>query len=118
MNDEVVIVVDPGSSSVKAGFSGDDIPICIFPTLPWKSKPHLESIEYSENNENSHPIYRGVVKDWESIEKLWHQIFDELGVKDTETMSIMLAEVCMYVCFTFLVCFLINFAKVNQFLLS
>lgn len=102
MNDEVVIVVDPGSSSVKAGYSGDDVPTCIFPTLSSKSKTRQESIEYSESNgnnpENSHPIHRGVVKDWDSIEKLWYQIFDELGVKDTETMSIMLAEVgCPYI---------------------
>ena len=97
MNDEVVIVVDPGSSSVKAGYSGDDVPICVFPSCFSKSRTRLESIEFEESNgshsDYSHPIFRGVVNDWDNIEKLWYQIFDELGVKDTETMSIMLAEV-------------------------
>ena len=98
MNDEVVIVVDPGSSSVKAGYSGDDVPICVFPSCFSKSKTRLESIEHEDTNTHhhsdySHPIHRGVVNDWDNIEKLWYQIFDELGVKDTETMSIMLAEV-------------------------
>lgn len=96
MSNEIVIVVDPGSSSVKAGYSEDDIPICVFPSCSTKTKNRLESIETtdsSEYNEYSQPIQRGVVNDWDEIEKLWYLIFEELGVKDTEIMSIMLAEV-------------------------
>lgn len=97
MNDEVVIVVDPGSSSVKAGYSGDDVPVSVFPSCSSKIKSRLESIEFDDSfggqEDYFHPIHRGVVTDWDSIEKLWYKIFEELGVKDTETMSIMLAEV-------------------------
>ena len=53
MNDEVVIVVDPGSCSVKAGYSGDDVPICVFPSCFSKHKTRLESVESEEGN--GHP---------------------------------------------------------------
>jgi actin-related protein len=37
MADEPILVVDIGSSSVKAGFSGEDVPSYIFPSTTTKS---------------------------------------------------------------------------------
>ena len=32
MAEEQVVIIDVGSASVKAGYSGEDLPSCIFPT--------------------------------------------------------------------------------------
>jgi len=43
MAEENIIVVDVGSSSVKAGFSGEDIPSYVFPSIT--ALPPARSIE-------------------------------------------------------------------------
>lgn len=43
MSDEPILVVDIGSSSVKAGFSGEDVPSYVFPSTTAKN--------VSKNNE-------------------------------------------------------------------
>ena len=43
MHEEVVLVVDVGSSSVKVGYSGEDVPSHIFPSTI--AKPTVRNIE-------------------------------------------------------------------------
>lgn len=106
-----VLIVDIGSSSVKAGFSGEDSPSSVFPScLPTNCKhPRtLESIDayapiekdnkVSSNDygefgaKSSHPIVRGSVKDWEGLEKLWDATLDHAGVLLPETFPVMIIE--------------------------
>lgn len=90
MNDELNVVVDFGSSSIKAGFAGDDVPLLVIPScLSVNTK--TESIEWSENGTNC-PIQRGAVVDWDPIPKLWEKVFASLGIKETETVTVTLTE--------------------------
>lgn len=44
MADESVFIVDIGSSSVKAGFSGEDIPSYVFPSAMTKIPQKYEEV--------------------------------------------------------------------------
>lgn len=94
MTDEPVIVIDMGSSSVKAGYSGDDVPVSIFPSVMQKWAPGIDAIEAEFAHESSpnHPIFRGAVKDWDQLEKLWRTTLDEIGLISPESASVMLVE--------------------------
>ncbi len=48
MSEDTVFVVDIGSSSVKAGYSGDDIPAFVFPST--SNKPTARNVEVSQIN--------------------------------------------------------------------
>ena len=104
-----VLIVDIGSSSVKAGFSGEDSPSSVFPSCLATNGKHprtLESIDaYTpiEKDKNSndygeygakslHPVIRGSVKDWEGLEKLWDATLDHVGVLLPEAFPVMIIE--------------------------
>ena len=113
-----MLVVDPGSSCVKAGWSGEDLPSSIFPSSLTKWLPNTDAIEPYVGggggggagggvestgtgagasadftlSASPHPIHRGQVKDWDQMEKLWQVILDEVGVTSPETTSVLLAE--------------------------
>ena len=60
----VPVVIDNGSSTCKAGFSGDDTPKVVVPTsIIGRSQP-------SDENDKllSHPIQNGVITDWDAME--------------------------------------------------
>eukprot|EP00607_Mallomonas_marina_P005020 CAMPEP_0182425952 /NCGR_PEP_ID=MMETSP1167-20130531/12437_1 /TAXON_ID=2988 /ORGANISM="Mallomonas Sp, Strain CCMP3275" /LENGTH=380 /DNA_ID=CAMNT_0024607055 /DNA_START=166 /DNA_END=1308 /DNA_ORIENTATION=+ len=95
MTDEPVVVVDIGSSSVKAGYAGDDVPTSIFPSATVKWSTGTDSIEVDmsiSNDDLSRPVRRGVVKDWDQLEKLWRTTLDEIGLASPESASVMLVE--------------------------
>ena len=92
-----VIVVDAGSSSVKVGYSAEDIPRAIFPTV--LDHPQLREgaskrpapPEYCDCSDDStnHPIQRGHVTDWEKMERVWDYMFN-VGLQEVypETGSV------------------------------
>jgi len=90
MSDEPVIVVDMGSASVKAGYSGDDVPASIFPSAVQKWATGIDAIEANNDtlSDSTHPIYRGEVKDWDQLEKLWRITLDEIGLASPESASV------------------------------
>jgi actin-related protein len=47
MSDELILVIDIGSSSVKAGYSGEDIPPYVFPST--LSKGYNSTTEVDSN---------------------------------------------------------------------
>lgn len=83
------LVVDLGSGLVKGGYGGDDAPRTVFPTVVARAKDkdisELDGREYwfgsdavghrKEFLSLSNPVERGVVTDWDEMEKLWHYIF-------------------------------------------
>jgi actin len=91
-NGEVVVVVDPGSSSIKVGYGGDDIPTSIFPSSLTKDNLKLESLESFDGDPANFPINRGVVRDFDQMESLWGMITEEAGLSNMENMSVMLVE--------------------------
>lgn len=111
MNDEMeAIVVDNGSGVMKAGFSGEDTPRAVFPSCSGSVKnpewfasqaPNVkadlresfvgsECQLYRDYLDVVHPITRGVVEDWDALERIWEHIFThELRVNpETTTLPV------------------------------
>ncbi|KAK8841904.1 hypothetical protein M9Y10_026856 [Tritrichomonas musculus] len=84
------IVIDNGSSVFKAGLAGDEAPKVIIPAAVGRSK-YAPPYEQAKNNFGDlffgsdillspdlklhYPIERGIVKNWDFLEKLYHNIF-------------------------------------------
>lgn len=70
MNTQVV-VIDAGSGWTKAGLSGEDVsaPTAVFP---------------SAADDGHHAIQRGIICNWDKLEKLYRRSFDELGAAPEE----------------------------------
>jgi actin beta/gamma 1 len=106
-DDEVAaLVIDCGSSMCKAGFCGEETPRVIFPTA--YGRPKHPSVTGGIGQKQSYighevqkrrsilnlkyPIERGIVTDWEDMEKIWHHAFySELRVAP-EKHPVMLTE--------------------------
>ena len=92
---QVHTVIDNGTGYMKAGFSGEEAPKAVFPTLI--GKPHLgallgsikkdrligqEALEKLVIQEINHPISKGEIKDWVDMENIWHHTFyNELRIQ-------------------------------------
>ena len=93
------LVVDNGSGVVKAGFSGEDAPRAIFPSIIGRPKniAVLVGVECKDEYigdeaqqkrgilKISYPIEHGIVKYWDDMEKIWnHTFYVELRVSPDE----------------------------------
>lgn len=99
------IVIDNGSSFIKAGLAGYDAPSSIFPTFVGHPKSAFQSKSASKNiyvgDEAcaksgtlilKSPIERGIIVNWDDIEKIWHHTFyNELRV-DPADHPVLLTE--------------------------
>lgn len=97
------IVLDNGSGTIRAGFAGDDLPKCYFPSFVGRPK-HLRVLAGALEGEVfigqkaatelrgllkiRYPLEHGIVTDWDDMEKIWEYVYSE-GLK---TIS---EEVCM-----------------------
>lgn len=108
-----LLVVDFGSSSVKAGTISESSPSVIFPSVvgvPAKKsgllrrkkitlneeplQPYFvgsEAVEQIHRATLHHPIKNGIVKEWPLMEQIIHHTFSECGL-DPETTSIVCTE--------------------------
>ena len=83
------LVIHNGSGMMKAGYAGDDAPRVVMPSLV--EKPRNQGIMAGVNLDDCYvgnearsnrrimslryPIQRGVITDWDCMEKLWNHIF-------------------------------------------
>lgn len=95
MNENPCIVVDNGSCFTKSGFSGDEIPKTIIPSVlgvPKKPGTLLNNLYIGEDAEVrgyslnlSYPIKRGKIVNWENTEELWRYcFFNEMKINPKE----------------------------------
>lgn len=75
-----VVVLDSGSSSIKVGYAGEDLPRSVFPSVVdhpvvgsegFRKPAPPQFIDNDCGFNESQPIIRGVVEDWEKLEKVW-----------------------------------------------
>ncbi|TKA76937.1 Actin-like protein [Friedmanniomyces simplex] len=93
------IVIDNGSGTIRAGYAGEDVPKCIFPSYVGRPKHTrvlaggLEGDVFIGNRAQEHrgllklryPLEHGVVTDWDDMERIWQYIYtDELKTLSEE----------------------------------
>ncbi|KAK4066739.1 hypothetical protein Trihar35433_7166 [Trichoderma harzianum] len=101
------IVLDNGSGTIRAGFAGEDLPKCFFPS--WVGRPKhlrvlagaLEGDLFIGNKASNelrgllkihYPLEHGVVTDWDDMERIWEYVYGE-GLKTlSEEHPVLLTE--------------------------
>lgn len=86
------VVIDNGTGMVKCGLAGDNGPRSLFPSLIGQlqdSKFHSTLVGDAALSKRGlldirHPIERGVIEDWDAMEKIWEHCFAELRVEPQE----------------------------------
>ncbi|CAF0773171.1 unnamed protein product [Rotaria sordida] len=93
------IVIDNGSGMIKAGFSGEDAPRTIFPTVIGRSRYNTimtgigqkksyvgdEALSKKSILTIRYPIEHGIVTNWNDMEKIWyHTFYNELRIVPEE----------------------------------
>ncbi|KAJ5073118.1 actin-7-related [Anaeramoeba ignava] len=95
----IKIVIDNGSGMIKAGIAGEETPKYDFPSIIGKEKNLKKETKSTDKfyigNEAflkreilsiQYPIQRGIIQDWENIEKIWnHVLFNELKIFPEQT---------------------------------
>eukprot|EP01084_Bolivina_argentea_P293135 504125_1 len=105
MTEEVpAVVIDNGSRMMTAGFSGSDSPRAVFPTIVGRRKHPVIMVGMAQKSyyvadeaqskrgilKLTYPIERGIVKNWDDMEKIWHHTFyNELRIQPEEHAILM-----------------------------
>lgn len=109
MEENTHVVIDNGSGMVKAGFSGEDSPCCVFPAIVGRPK-YKNTMRYGKDNPDdcvyvgdnaqakrgilklNYPIEHGIITNWTDMERLWEYTFDSQLRVDPETRHVLLTE--------------------------
>eukprot|EP00761_Pharyngomonas_kirbyi_P014624 gb/GECH01014654.1/.p1 GENE.gb/GECH01014654.1/~~gb/GECH01014654.1/.p1 ORF type:complete len:382 (+),score=96.15 gb/GECH01014654.1/:1-1146(+) len=100
------IVIDNGSGTIKAGFSGDDLPKHIFSNFvgrPRHKKVMMGGLEgdyFIGDQANEwrgllslkYPMEHGIVEDWNDMEKIWSHIYPSLQISSPDDYPVFLTE--------------------------
>src|SRR5947207_15494076 len=95
------IVLDNGSGTIRAGFAGEDLPKCYFPSFVGRPKHlrvlavALEGVVFIGQRAQElrgllkirYPLEHGIVTDWDDMERIWQYVYSE----ELKTLS---EEVC------------------------
>ncbi|RKF63958.1 Actin-like protein [Erysiphe neolycopersici] len=102
------IVLDNGSGTIRAGFAGDDLPKCFFPSFVGRPK-HLRVLAGALEGDIfigdraqelrgllkiRYPLEHGIVTDWDDMERIWEWVYGE-GLKtlsEEEKHPVLLTE--------------------------
>ncbi|KAI6711238.1 hypothetical protein B2J93_3246 [Marssonina coronariae] len=100
------IVLDNGSGTIRAGFAGDDLPKCYFPSFVGRPK-HLRVLAGALEGDVfigqraqelrgllkiRYPLEHGIVTDWDDMERIWEFVYGE-GLKTlSEEHPVLLTE--------------------------
>lgn len=86
----VPVVLDNGSGTIRAGFAGEDLPKCFFPSYVGRPK-HLRvlagalegDVFFGSRAEElrgllklRYPLEHGIVTDWDDMEKIWQHVYE------------------------------------------
>lgn len=108
---ETTIVCDNGTGFVKAGFAGDNFPVCSFPSMVGRPLMRAEKTEFEGQEvelkdvmvgdecakfrsflDCNYPVDNGIVRNWEDMKVVWnHTFFDKLKI-DPKECRILLTE--------------------------
>ena len=107
------IIIDNGTNTIKAGFSDDDMPRVVIPTVlgkPFSNTGGVPEEEEEDINEQidifvgeealnkggtlqlSRPISKGEIKDYSTMELIWKHIFYNELLTETKTHSVIVTE--------------------------
>lgn len=85
------IVLDNGSGTIRAGFAGQDVPKCFFPSFVGRPK-HVRTMagalegdvfigpqaqQYRGLFKINYPLEHGIVTDWDDMERIWQYVYTE-----------------------------------------
>lgn len=104
------IVLDNGSGTIRAGFAGEDVPKCCFPS--WVGRPKHTRVlagalegelfigekaasEYRGLLKIRYPLEHGIVTDWDDMEKIWEYVYTE-GLKSLSEEVCIPQDPCTY----------------------
>jgi centractin len=88
------IVLDNGSGTIRAGFAGEDLPKCFFPSFVGRPK-HVRTMAGAREGDVfigplaqelrgllkiNYPLEHGIVTNWEDMERIWQYVYAE-GLK-------------------------------------
>ncbi|KAI9753495.1 MAG: Actin-like protein [Chaenotheca gracillima] len=100
------IVLDNGSGTIRAGFAGEDLPKCFFPSFVGRPKHTrvlagaLEGDVFIGQRAQDlrgllkikYPLEHGIVTDWDDMEKIWQYVYTEELKTLSEEHPVLLTE--------------------------
>jgi actin len=109
MDDQLtVVVIDNGSATIKAGFSGEDAPRCEFANVVGRPRhPGTTGAMHGVTSDVfvgdvavekrgllnvTEPVRRGTVTDWEAMQQVWHHTFFDVLQVACEEHPLLLTE--------------------------
>eukprot|EP00919_Chromeraceae_sp_WS-2016_P020935 GHVR01049660.1.p1 GENE.GHVR01049660.1~~GHVR01049660.1.p1 ORF type:complete len:376 (+),score=97.41 GHVR01049660.1:1675-2802(+) len=108
-DDLSAVVIDNGSGMVKAGFSGEDAPRCVFPSLIGRPKNPMamvgmekKDVYVGEEAQQKrgilllrYPIEHGIITNWNDMELIWKEAFENQLRVAAEEHPVLLTEAPM-----------------------
>ena len=99
------IIIDNGSCYIKAGFSGEEYPRIVFPTVVGYPKYHTNKKEFFVGTDAekkwgvlklNKPIQRGEIINWDDMENIWNYLFKYELRAAPEEHNVMITELLKY----------------------